>query len=101
VLDDAEHSLTVNGKRAIFLSRCDWRLLRLFFSAPNQTLTFSQICQCIGCVDSLNRAQVAVSRLRARIHVHPPIIATIRGEGYRLDAYALDTVDGDPLRSEG
>ena len=75
----------------VALSALEYRLLLAFLAHPGQTLTRSQLLEGIfdegGSFVNDNTLTVYIKRLRDKLEVPgcPPLIATVRGLGYRLE----------------
>lgn len=89
-VDPKKAEVTRNGD-PVALSALEYRLLLAFLAHPGQTLTRSQLLEGIfdegGSFVNDNTLTVYIKRLRDKLEVPgcPPLIATVRGLGYRLE----------------
>lgn len=89
-IDLKKAEVTRNGD-PVALSALEYRLLLAFLAHPGQTLTRSQLLEGIfdegGSFVNDNTLTVYIKRLRDKLEVPgcPPLIATVRGLGYRLE----------------
>lgn len=89
-VDLKKAEVTRNGD-PVALSALEYRLLLAFLAHPSQTLTRSQLLEGIfdegGSFVNDNTLTVYIKRLRGKLEVPgcPPLIATVRGLGYRLE----------------
>lgn len=89
-VDLKKAEVTRNGD-PVALSALEYRLLLAFLAHPGQTLTRSQLLEGIfdegGSFVNDNTLTVYIKRLRDKLEVPgcPPLIATVRGLGYRLE----------------
>lgn len=90
-VDTVKASVTKDGKE-IYLSALEYRLLLTFFNHRGTVLTrtrlLSEIWDVAGEFVNDNTLTVYIKRLREKIEddpVHPRLIKTVRGMGYRLD----------------
>lgn len=87
-LDSAALTATRAGKHAELTPK-EFQLLGYFLRNPHRIVTEQELIEKVwglGFDPQTNILNVYLHRLRAKLHIeaHPPIIETIRGEGYRL-----------------
>lgn len=90
-LDLIRHRLEAPNGSVIVLTKSEFALLVTLLQHPGQILTRADLARMgdIGSSEDVDRAvDMAVSRLRRKLGAHDPaeIIATVRGQGYRLMA---------------
>jgi DNA-binding winged helix-turn-helix (wHTH) protein len=99
LLIDPWKRTVVNGGQQAQLTSTEWQLLRIFLEHPAEILTRAQLAAGVwpdGFEPPFGKVEVSVSRLRRKLESaagEPPLIETVRGNGYRL-VLPLESLDG-------
>jgi DNA-binding winged helix-turn-helix (wHTH) protein len=102
LLIDPWKRTVVNRGQLQQLTPSEWQLLRTFLEHPGETLSRAQLAAGVwaeGFESPYGNVAVYVSRLRRKLESaagDPPLIETVRGQGYRL---TLPLEDGDGVAS--
>ncbi len=89
---DRRRALVTRGGAPLPLTALEYKLLLVFLAHPGQVLSRGQLLDTLwdehGNFVNDNTLTVAIKRLRAKLSVPgaAPVIATVRGLGYRLEA---------------
>ena len=90
VLDETEHTVTVDGVRAA-LTYKEFELLRLFLSHPGTAFSRDQLMADVWGTDYCGETRTVdmhIRTLRQKLGPYGARIETVRGVGYRLEAKA-------------
>ena len=90
VLDETEHTVTVDGMRAA-LTYKEFELLRLFLSHPGTAFSRDQLMADVWGTDYCGETRTVdmhIRTLRQKLGPYGARIETVRGVGYRLEAKA-------------
>ena len=90
VLDETEHTVTVDGVRAV-LTYKEFELLRLFLSHPGTAFSRDQLMADVWGTDYCGETRTVdmhIRTLRQKLGPYGARIETVRGVGYRLEAKA-------------
>ena len=90
VLDETEHTVTVDGVRAA-LTYNEFDLLRLFLSHPGTAFSRDQLMADVWGIDYCGETRTVdmhIRTLRQKLGPYGARIETVRGVGYRLEAKA-------------
>ena len=88
VLDETEHTVTVDGER-VALTFKEFELLRLFLSHPGMAFTRDQLMEKVWDVDYCGETRTVdmhIRTLRQKLGENGEHIETVRGVGYRWEA---------------
>ena len=88
VLNPSEHTVSVNGERAI-LTYKEYALLHLFLSQPGIAFTREQLLSSVWNTDYVGETRTVdmhIRTLRQKLGPYGHLIETVRNVGYRLEA---------------
>ena len=88
VLDETEHTVTVDGER-VALTYKEFELLRLFLSHPGTAFSRDQLMADVWGTDYCGETRTVdmhIRTLRQKLGSAGEMIRTVRGVGYRLEA---------------
>jgi DNA-binding response OmpR family regulator len=88
---DPEHQRAQRGDTPLDLTRKEFAILHIMMRQPGTTISRAHLAEQIwttGLQEMDNRIDVHISNLRKKVDVPglPPLIHTVRGQGFRLEA---------------